>query len=54
MERLVIEDALNYFHQNRTHTAKALGISLRTIRNKIASYNALRGGVASPTEDAQR
>lgn len=38
IERGVILEALNYHQGNRTHTAKALGISIRTLRNKLADY----------------
>jgi transcriptional regulator with PAS, ATPase and Fis domain len=38
IERNVILEALKYHGGNRTHTAKALGISIRTLRNKLADY----------------
>jgi len=38
IERRVIMDALSYHKGNRTHTAKALGISIRTLRNKLADF----------------
>jgi two-component system response regulator FlrC len=41
IERKVIIDALQYHNGNRTHTAKALGISIRTLRNKISDYRHL-------------
>ena len=41
IERGVILEALNYHEGNRTHTAKALGISIRTLRNKLADYRLL-------------
>jgi len=41
IERNVILEALEYHHGNRTHTARALGISIRTLRNKIADYKRL-------------
>lgn len=41
IERRVILQALQFHNGNRTHTAKALGISIRTLRNKIADYKAL-------------
>jgi transcriptional regulator with PAS, ATPase and Fis domain len=41
IERTVILEALEYHQGNRTHTAKALGISIRTLRNKIADYKRL-------------
>ncbi len=41
IERNVIIEALKYHQGNRTHTAKALGISIRTLRNKLADYRLL-------------
>ncbi len=41
IERSVILEALTYHQGNRTHTAKALGISIRTLRNKLADYRRL-------------
>lgn len=41
IERDVILEALQYHHGNRTHTANALGISIRTLRNKIVDYRKL-------------
>jgi two-component system response regulator FlrC len=38
IERGVIIAALEYHKGNRTHTAKALGISIRTLRNKLADF----------------
>ncbi len=38
IERSVIIEALKYHQGNRTHTARALGISIRTLRNKLADY----------------
>ncbi len=38
IERNVIIEALKYHNGNRTHTAVALGISIRTLRNKISDY----------------
>lgn len=38
IERRVILEALTYHKGNRTHTARALGISIRTLRNKLADY----------------
>ncbi|MGK5088600.1 sigma-54 dependent transcriptional regulator [Bdellovibrionota bacterium FG-2] len=41
IERSVILEALQYHQSNRTHTARALGISIRTLRNKLADYRRL-------------
>jgi DNA-binding NtrC family response regulator len=38
MEREMIVQALAVHHGNRTHTARALGMSLRTLRHKIKLY----------------
>lgn len=38
IEKDVIIEALKHHQGNRTHTAKALGISIRTLRNKLADY----------------
>lgn len=38
IERAVILQALQFHSGNRTHTAKALGISIRTLRKKLAEY----------------
>jgi DNA-binding NtrC family response regulator len=38
MEREIILEALEAHGGNRTHTAKALGMSLRTLRHKIKQY----------------
>ncbi len=38
IEKNVIIEALKYHQGNRTHTARALGISIRTLRNKLADY----------------
>ena len=41
IERNVILEALKHFSGNRTHAAKALGISIRTLRNKLAEYRVM-------------
>lgn len=41
IERQVILEALKFHSGNRTHTAKALGISIRTLRNKLAEYRVM-------------
>lgn len=40
IERRVIVEALQHFDGNRTHTADALGISIRGLRNKLREYRA--------------
>ena len=41
IERGVILEALEYHSGNRTHTARSLGISIRTLRNKLADYRGM-------------
>jgi two-component system, NtrC family, response regulator AtoC len=41
VEKRHILDTLNHHHQNRTQAAKTLGISIRTLRNKLNSYQFL-------------
>ena len=38
IEKQAILEALKHFDYNRTHAAIALGISTRTIRNKLRKY----------------
>jgi len=38
VERKLIEKTLEYTNQNRTHAADMLGISIRTLRNKLKEY----------------
>ena len=38
MERILIERALEETSGNRTRAAKVLGISVRTLRNKLSEY----------------
>lgn len=40
IEREAIEATLVHFSGNRTHAARLLGISVRTMRNKLARYRA--------------
>lgn len=39
VERHLILDTLAFCSGNRTHAAKILGISIRTLRNKLNEYN---------------
>ena len=38
MEKTLILDTLNHCLGNRTHAANILGISIRTLRNKLNEY----------------
>src|SRR5215210_4596142 len=46
VERDLILDTLCHCHGNRTHAAKILGISIRTLRNKLNEYG--RAGIIVP------
>jgi hypothetical protein len=38
LERMAIQEALRRVGGNRTHAARLLGISLRTLRNKLKAW----------------
>jgi DNA-binding NtrC family response regulator len=38
MEKELIYNTLSAVNDNRTHAAKMLGISIRTLRNKLSEY----------------
>ncbi len=48
VERDLILDTLDHCLGNRTHAAKILGISIRTLRNKLNEYSAVGIAVAEP------
>jgi DNA-binding NtrC family response regulator len=48
VERDLILDTLDHCLGNRTHAAKILGISIRTLRNKLNEYTAAGVAVAEP------
>ena len=52
VEREHIMETLRRCSGNRTHAAKALGISIRTLRNRIAAFKAM--GVSVPTNGFDR
>ena len=47
LERDVILSTLERLNGNRTHTAKALGITVRTVRNRLRKYRTAAEGSAS-------
>lgn len=38
VERITIEKAFNHYRGNKTHTAQALDIAIRTLDSKLAKY----------------
>jgi DNA-binding NtrC family response regulator len=48
VERDLILDTLDHCFGNRTHAAKILGISIRTLRNKLNEYSSVGIAVAEP------
>ncbi|MCO4055472.1 MAG: sigma-54-dependent Fis family transcriptional regulator [Bosea sp.] len=48
VERNLILDTLDHCLGNRTHAAKILGISIRTLRNKLNEYSSIGIAVAEP------
>jgi two-component system, response regulator FlrC len=48
VERALILDTLNHCLGNRTHAANILGISIRTLRNKLNQYSAEGANVPPP------
>jgi two-component system, response regulator FlrC len=50
VERELILDTLDHVLGNRTHAAKILGISIRTLRNKLNEYTDAGVMVAAPGE----
>jgi DNA-binding NtrC family response regulator len=48
LERDVILTTLARLNGNRTHTAKALGITVRTIRNRLRKYRTAAAATPEP------
>lgn len=55
IERIVILETLKQKNFNRTHTARALGIGIRTLQRKLKRYGASDWGLKAkvPTDSAQ-
>ncbi len=53
VERELIIDTLQHCLGNRTHAANILGISIRTLRNKLKQYNEKGFAVPTPGETEQ-
>jgi hypothetical protein len=51
VERILILDTLGHYAGNRTHAANVLGISIRTLRNKLHAYAA--SGLPIPPSGSQ-
>ena len=54
VERDLILDTLDHVLGNRTHAANILGISIRTLRNKLNQYADEGIAVPGPGEQRQR
>ena len=48
VERAHILETLRYARGNRTHAANLLGISIRTLRNKLNEYATLGSNIPPP------
>jgi DNA-binding NtrC family response regulator len=54
VERALIIDTLDHCLGNRTHAANILGISIRTLRNKLKQYSEDGFSVPLPRESEHR
>lgn len=52
IERIVILETLKQKNFNRTHTARALGIGIRTLQRKLKRYGASDWGLKTIKADA--
>ena len=52
VEQKLILDTLSHCFGNRTHAANILGISIRTLRNKLNEYSAAGVSVPAPQSGA--
>ncbi len=53
LEERLIEQTLRHVNQNRTHAAEMLGISIRTLRNKLREYRQEDGEEPSAAEQGR-
>jgi ActR/RegA family two-component response regulator len=53
LERAAVEQALEQHHGNRTHAAKELGISVRTLQRKLKAWNRMRMNKGEAAEEAR-
>ena len=54
IERMVIEKALRFYDGNKTKTAQALDIAIRTLDNKLAKYHEQEKAKANSPKADQR
>ena len=54
VEKQLIIDTLKHCFGNRTHAANILGISIRTLRNKLKAYSEEGVPVPPPAGEADR
>jgi len=53
VEQELIIDTLSYCLGNRTHAANILGISIRTLRNKLKQYGETGANIPPPPTGAE-
>jgi hypothetical protein len=53
LERAAVEQALNEHHGNRTHAAKSLGISVRTLQRKLKAWHGSNNAATSPLNETR-
>jgi DNA-binding NtrC family response regulator len=54
LERVAVEQALTLHHGNRTHAAKELGISVRTLQRKLKAWGEMRAAKGEPAMGPMR
>ena len=54
VERQAIEAAMKFFRHNKTQTAKALDISIRTLDAKLAKYEERAKSIADQQAESKR